>query len=140
LAIQENNQRSDNQEPSSAEVEDARPGPSGQEAMPEDWDGQQEHQEVGPVAPNGELSSYSGQHQPILKGGRYLSGDGGGQPSSETQHPPSSTQENRAHISSADYAVQPAAVEARLPAGHGSSTAAQEERKASMCADYSQEV
>lgn len=86
LAIRENNQA-----PSSAEAEDARPGPSGQEVKPKDWNGQQEHQKVDQGAPDGEFSSYSGQYQPKLKAGQYLSGDAGGQPSSETQHPPSST-------------------------------------------------
>ena len=135
MAIQDNDR-----EPSSVEVGDERPGPSGEEVMSEDRDGRQEHQKVGPVAPNGELSSYSGQNQPILKGGQYLSGDGGEQPSSETQHPPSSTQENRAYVFAADYAAQPAAVDATLPAEHEASTTAKEEQKASICADYSQEV
>ena len=108
--------------------------------MPEDGDGQQEHHEVDPVAPNGEVSSYSGQQQPIAKGGQYLSGDGGEQPSSETQHPPSSTQENRAYASSAEYAGRPAAVEAPSPVELEALPTVEEARRGSACADYSQEV
>ena len=108
--------------------------------MPEGGDSQQKHQEVGLVAPNGELSSYSGQQPPIAEGGQYLSGGGGEQPSSETQHPPSSTQENRAYVSSADYPGRPAAIEAPLPAELEAPPTAEEERRGSACADYSQEV
>ena len=127
------------EERSSAEAGEARPGLSGEEAMPGDGDSQQVHQGVGPVAANGELSSYSGHQQPIAEGGQYLSGVGGEQPSSETQHPRSSTQENRAYVSSADYPGRPAAVEAPPPVELEASPA-EEARRGSACADYSQEV